>query len=110
MATLAKNTVATCESLAAMGDLVSKLVAKNTAKNKHILDGDLAIRKRKKTEAVEKKKEVRGGGRLWVYSRVEGNAFTGFGAPAPVGLGFFLNFELHDFFYQSQTNNSLFIL
>ena len=47
--------LATHESLAAMGDLVSKLVAKHGTKNKQILDGDITIRKRKKVEQRSKK-------------------------------------------------------
>ena len=47
--------VATQESLAAMGDLVSKLVKKHGTKNKQILDGDPIMRKRKKIEKTTKK-------------------------------------------------------
>ncbi|XP_063690265.1 RRP15-like protein [Bolinopsis microptera] len=58
-------TIASHESLAAMGDLVSKLVQKHGQKNKQILDGDFVVRKRKKVEQksrkelIEKKKAKR---------------------------------------------------
>ena len=47
--------VASHESLAAMGDLVSKLVQKHGQKNKQVLDGDFTIRKRKKVDQASKK-------------------------------------------------------
>ena len=47
--------VASHESLAAMGDLVSKLVEKHEHKNKQILDGDFTIRKRRKLDQISKK-------------------------------------------------------
>lgn len=48
-------TIASHESLAAMGDLVSKLVEKHGQKNKKILDGDFDARKRRKVEKISKK-------------------------------------------------------
>ena len=48
-------TIATHESLAAMGDLVSKLVEKHGKKNKQILDGDFSARKRRKVDQKSKK-------------------------------------------------------
>ena len=47
--------IATHESLAAMGDLVSKLVEKHGKKNKQILDGDFSARKRRKVDQKSKK-------------------------------------------------------
>ena len=46
--------IATSESLAAMGDLVSKLVSKHAVKNKQILDGDMVVRKRLKKAKTDK--------------------------------------------------------
>ena len=48
-------TIASHESLAAMGDLVSKLVEKHGKKNKQILDGDFSARKRRKVEQKSRK-------------------------------------------------------
>jgi hypothetical protein len=47
--------IASHESLAAMGDLVSKLVEKHGKKNKQILEGDFTARKRRKVEQKSRK-------------------------------------------------------